>query len=201
MSSYDIKIIEKYIYTKKIQIKLDHIKNSCSKMYDFIKNNFVENNVHHSGEITLKMRLFNRYNLLMYPLPEFHELFTEIQDLFHTINPEKNKKYYLQCWLNYYNKGEFINWHKHWLPEKESWHGFYCVDVEDSHTSYKLPNNDNIIHIKSENNLLVINKSDGDSHKSSKWMYDDRPRITIAFDIVPREHIDYDKSFNHWIPI
>lgn len=53
----------------------------------------------------------------------------------------------------------------------------------------------------SENNLLVISKSDGDSHKSSEWLFDDRIRVTIAFDIVPKEFINYDSWLNHWIPI
>jgi hypothetical protein len=203
--SNNIKLTENYIYTKIIDLDLKLLKKNCDIMYNFIKKHFSTNNKDYSGQSTLTTQLYNSYNLLLYPLECFFELYTEIKNVFHDIlvinnMNDTNKKYYIQCWLNYYKKNEFIDWHGHWHPDTESWHGFYCLDVENSYTSYKIPNNNEIINIKSENNKIVISKSDGDRHKSSNWQYD-HPRITIAFDIVPREHIDFEYPVNHWIPI
>jgi hypothetical protein len=94
-----------------------------------------------------------------------------------------------------------------WQPEYESWHGFYCIDVEpDSYTTYRVfgrvPEKDDIV-IHSKDNLLVISKSDGDFHRSSKWENEDKPRITVAFDIIPSHKLVEGNhvSLNHWIPI
>lgn len=198
-------LIENYIYTRTLNLNLHHLHDSCDKMYKLIKKSFVNNKMEHSGHTTLSTKLYASYNLLLYPLPGLHELFHEIKKLFNQVNTSEksqHEKYYMQCWLNYYKKGQFIDWHGHWPAEQNTWHGYYCVDVEPSHTSYKLPDNDgNITVIHNKNNLLVLSPSDGDIHKSSEWMYDDRPRITIAFDIVPRQHLLYDVFLNHWIPV
>lgn len=199
-------IINGYIYKKNLDLNLLKLKTGCDQMYDLIKKNFSGNKNDYTGQSTLTTKLFKSYNLLMYPLPEFHELFNEIKKMFFEIIEKDitipKKKYYIQCWLNYYRKGDFIGWHNHWPPETKSWHGYYCVDTECSFTSYIIPNNeDKIIDIISEDNLLVMSKSDGDRHRSSEWLNNDRPRITIAFDIVPREYICYDNLLNHWVPV
>ena len=198
----NIELVEKYIFKCKLNLNLNELNTSSDIMYHFIKKNFSNNRADYAGKSTLTTKLYSSYNLLLYPLPGFHELYNEIKDVFHKVNPSSNEKYYMQCWLNYYQKGDFIDWHKHWEPESKSWHGFYCVNAESSYTSYKLPHIDTkIIDIQSENNLLVLSRSDGDKHKSSEWLYEDRPRITIAFDIVPRQYIDHKFPLNHWIPI
>lgn len=201
-----ILLTENYIYTKIINLNLKKIKDSSDIMNSLIKRKFLNSNVDYSDISKLiTTSLFAQYNLLLYPLNGFHELYFEIRKLFYDIleynNMQNNgTKYYIQCWLNYYKKGEFIDWHKHWPPENKTWHGFYCLDTDDSYTSYKIPNNSKIINIKSENNKIIISKSDGDTHKSSEWKKYN-PRITIAFDIVPFEYINHEDTINHWMPI
>jgi hypothetical protein len=196
-------LIENYIYAHKMNLDLDKLHSTCKIMYELIKKNFSENKQDYSGQSTLTTKLFGSYNLLLYPLPELHELYNGIKDFFHRVNTlenAKNEKYYIQCWLNFYQKGEFIDWHGHWEPEKRTWHGYFCVDVEPSHTTYIMPNtNGKKVDIHSKNNLLVMSRSDGDVHKSSEWPFEERPRITIAFDIVPRNVISHEKSLNHWL--
>jgi hypothetical protein len=46
---------------------------------------------------------------------------------------------------------------------------------------------------------LVIIKSYKYIHKSTEWLDERNPRITIAFDIIPDKHIDVNLP-NHWIP-
>jgi len=145
--------------------------------------------------------VFNQYNLLMYPLDQFHELYFEIQKMYREIN-QSSEQMYIQCWLNFYNKGQFIDWHSHWGIGSGAHHGFFCVDVEpSSYTSYKFPIDDTIkiVDVESKNNLLVMGKTDRDQHKSSEWN-NDYPRITIAYDIVPKNLVPLN-MLNHWMPI
>jgi len=192
-----------YLYTKELHLNLDQLNESTDRMHELILMNFshLEDNNEHGLVPTSK--LFHHYNFLLYPFPQIHELYTEIQTLYNKVEPNRQEDMFVQCWLNVYRRGQFIDWHKHWPENLGVWHGFYCLDVEpDSSTYYKIPIDDDIkeIEIKSKNNLLVLGKSDGDVHKSSEWN-EDKARITIAFDIVPRQHINPYGELNHWMPI
>jgi hypothetical protein len=187
-------LYENYVLTKQLNLDLIKLKSSCQLMHDLIEKNFIS-----KKESLASTKIFNRYNLLLYPYPEFSNLFKEIKTMFRESSLEDGD-YYIQCWLNLYNKGDFIDWHNHWDQSFNSWHGFFCVDCEPSKTSYQIPNLDKIVDIKSKNNLLVMSKSDGDYHRTWPWIKDS-PRITIAFDIVPSGKIDPEKWLNHWIPI
>jgi hypothetical protein len=117
--------------------------------------------------------------------------------------------------MNYYKKGEFIDWHRHASEDVGGWHGFFCLDAEpDSYTSYRWPNDDSrkglTLDVESKNGLIVLGRSNLDLHKSSEWQHEDRARITIAFDILPVSYIKDVCSnamkndpyyINHWIPI
>ena len=147
---------------------------------------------------------FARHNLLLYPFPGFHKLYTEIRNFFHeVVKPEE--PYYIQCWHNVYKYGDFNEWHRHWMPEAKSWHGFYCVDVEPSYTSYKLPHRTDIVDIQSRNNLLVLARGNDDIHRSSQWDHQDRDRITLGYDMVPAKYLfkNFSKRgwLNHWVPL
>jgi hypothetical protein len=199
-----MKIYEDYIITTKLDLNLSDIKTSCYKMKDVIDKNFKEKILKtvykedegDSSPYTLKG--FESYNLLMYGFDGFHSLYFEIQKLFRQFN-KSSEPHYIQAWLNIYEKGNFVDWHDHYPVSCNSWHGFYCVDCEPSKTTYKIPNTLEPIDIISENNLLVLSKSDGDRHRTWPWEQEDRDRITIAFDIVPaRSTGDF---INHWIPI
>lgn len=197
-----MKIYENYLVTTKLNLDLVKIKESCYKMNTIINThfkNFVEGGYDDaSGMFPNSTRVHNQYNLLMYKFDEFHSLYFEIQNFFQQLN-YSDEKYYIQCWLNLYQKGQFIDWHEHYPARCNSWHGFYCVDCEPSKTTYKIPNTIEPVDIISENNLLVISKSAGDWHRTWPWEAADRDRITIAFDIVPLNYLD--DSLNHWIPI
>ena len=184
-------------------------------MYLYIKKNFTaDGKTDYSGQSTLSTRLYAQYNLMMYPQPQFHELYRDVQTCFHEVSDSK-ENHYAQFWLNFYTNGEFIDWHRHWETRFNAWHGFYCVNVETtpSKTTYRIPpagiqiiNPEKEpyeeIDIISKNNLLVISPSAGDQHRTWPWEGNGEPRITIAFDIVPESKfpsaID---QMNHWIPI
>jgi hypothetical protein len=205
----DIKLHSDYVYTRQLDLDLDEQRYAARTMYEYIASSFVPNGVTDystKGRSTLTTNLYAQYNYFLYPIPGLHQLYEKIKETFHTCH-SATEPFYMQAWLNVYRTGEFLDWHTHWGAEFESWHGFYCVDVEpDSSTTYRLfgrrPELDDIV-IPSKDNLLVISRSDGDTHRSSEWNYKDRPRITVAFDIVPvsklYERRNYEK--NHWIPI
>jgi hypothetical protein len=200
-----MKMYEDYVITNKLNLDLLKMKSSCYKMYDIInkKLNTANGSVGYkdnSGMSPLSTNLFDRYNLLLYTFDEFHDLYEEIRNTFKLCNTTPGK-YYIQCWLNIYKKGNFIDWHNHWLPQCNTWHGFYCVDCEPSKTTYRIPNKLDPFDIISENNLLVMSRSDGDQHRTWPWENEQKDRITIAFDIVPANRINNDDWVNHWIPI
>ena len=136
----------------------------------------------------------------MYPFDEFYDLYQEIKTFFYESSISE-EQHYIQCWMNIYRKGDFIDWHTHWPKEKNSWHGFFCVDCEPSYTTYRLPNRYEPVNVTSENNLLVISRSNGDTHRTWPWEYADRDRITIAFDILPRLEFHPEAWLNHWVPL
>lgn len=144
------------------------------------------------------------YNLFTFPVGELNQLYTElVKNITPLLDP--NKRYVLKSWMNVYRAGQNVQWHKHWPPEFEVWHGFYCVKVGESSTQYKIPGAPDVITIKSEPGLLVIGKSDGDLHKSTEWNVKEYPRITLAFDIIPIDKLNPTEDFigvviNHYIP-
>jgi hypothetical protein len=144
----------------------------------------------------------------MYPLPGVHELYRNIRDVFNNsyyeyFGYENKRPHFIQCWLNYYWRGDFIDWHGHWPSSFNAWHGFFCVNVEpQSSTLYKWKDSEQIIEVPSQNGLMVLGISDQDKHRSTEWNQQ-APRITVAFDIVPVDNasIRPEQYINHWIPI
>jgi len=219
--------VTKYIdglYGVKTQLNIPLIKQSCYEMYEIVEHCFQDKD----DQKSLITDLYSKYNLLLFPLPGIHELYWSISNTFHYCLSDDSglvkEKFVVQCWLNFFKEGEFIDWHSHWSNRQNCWHGFLCVDTEpDSFTSYRWNDDtsrkDVQIDVPSKDGLMVIGKSNNDVHKSSEWKVKDRPRITIAFDIAPCSTI-YSvltkelpgKTYlsaamnnigfvNHWIPI
>lgn len=203
-----MKVHENYVVTKNINLNLVSLKHSCHLLYDLVNENFNNENTRafyhdNSGKTSITTNLYNTYNLFLYPYDEFYELFHEIKTLFRECCID-DEQYYLQCWVNFYKQGDFIDWHQHWLPEKNSWHGFFCVDCEPSKTTYMVPGVKDPVDIISEDNMLVLSRSNGDTHRTWPWEDKNRDRITIAFDIVPRHFVQTPGvpiMLNHWIPV
>lgn len=143
---------------------------------------------------------FDLYNIFSLPLRETSKLYKELlKYCLPFLNIDED--YWLQSWFNVFYKGKKIDWHDHWLSKYKAWHGFYCVNVEDSYTEYKIPKIEKIIKIPSKEGRLVFGKSNGDKHRSSIWT-SHKPRITIAFDIIPYSSLIKDNNFrlNHYLP-
>ena len=224
--------IKKYIdglYTADIRSSIDLkvLKKSCLQMEEIITKSFKNDENDYGGKSSATTQLYRKYNFLMYPLPGIHNIHFNIARVFHTCfedshaqRADGSEEYFIQCWLNCFKRGEFIDWHSHSDIDTGAWHGFVCVDTEpDSFTSYRWPNNPNrkdiVIDIPSKDGFIVMGRTNGDFHRSSEWLDKKRSRITIAFDIIPRSAVfggktpkDYMKAMkenpyfvNHWIPI
>jgi hypothetical protein len=143
---------------------------------------------------------YTHYNLFTFPHPELIELFTALRSNIAGFLAN-GERYVIQFWLNVFRRGEFIDWHNHWPVGSGVFHGYYCVNVGDSITSYMVPGNDHVIEVKNEDGLLVFGRSEGDKHKSSEWDRDD-PRVTMAFDIIPWRYAlkTGGERYNHYIP-
>jgi hypothetical protein len=62
-------------------------------------------------------------------------------------------------------------------------HGYYCVNAEPSITYYKINGND-LFENHNKNNRAIVSET-GHPHGRDDW-YEDKPRITIAYDIAPK---------------
>jgi len=211
-------IIGNYIITKKLELDTTKILQSVNILNHYIMNDmpifvneqidlYKDKNIVDNPNQLLSTRMYDHYNLFLYSLEGFYELFKEISDMFNQIKPDRSEYYYIQAWFNIYNKGEYIDWHKHWPSEFKVWHGVYCVNTNGSKTTYRLSSGAEL-DVPSEDNLLFMGPSDNDEHRTWPWTGDE-PRVTIAFDIVPRWAIrNFNESNyflprtpNHWIPI
>jgi hypothetical protein len=203
----NIQLHNDYVYTRQLDLNLADQQYSAHLMNEYIAANFKSNPaIDYPVKSAATTKLYAQYNYFMYPFPGLYELYKAVKETFHYCC-KSDEKFYSQAWLNVYRAGDYIDWHSHWPPEFESWHGFYCVDVEpDSSTTYRLfgnrPEVDDIV-VTSQDNLLVISRSDGDVHRSSEWNNPDKPRITVAFDIIPMGKLYDRRNYepNHWVPI
>ena len=141
-----------------------------------------------------------QYNLLTFTSKQLNQLY---HILAKNVTPllEQETTYMIKSWMNVYRKGDKVSMHAHWPSQYRVWHGFYCVNVgeNESATIYKIPGVEDEITVPSKNGLLVIGKSDGDKHRSTEWTRTDSFRITLAFDIVPVQYLDFWK-INYFIP-
>ena len=190
---------EEYLYST----KLNSIDNNKLASYSIEVENLLKSrfppleNTNWYGTFTTAIH--KKYNFLTFPNKQVSVLYHEIAK---NVSPLlEDRTYVIKSWLNVFRKGEKVDWHKHWPADKKVWHGFYCVQVGDSYTEYEIPNEKEIIKVISEEGLLVVGKSDDDRHRSSPWNEDHRPRITIAFDIVPIDNVDDPLDINHFIPL
>lgn len=63
-------------------------------------------------------------------------------------------------------------------------HGYYCVNAEPSITFYKI-NKQVLFENHNKNNRAIVSET-GHPHGRDDW-YEDKPRITIAYDIAPKD--------------
>ena len=107
----------------------------------------------------------------------------------------KEQDYYIHGWFNLDYKTEqnyesplkkSEHFHDHYggigMPNI---HGYYCVNAEPSSTFYQIDrNSENVFENINQNNRAIISET-GHQHGRDDW-YEEKPRITIAYDITPK---------------
>jgi len=186
-----------YLFSKKINnLNNSILVKDCLDIEEMLVKAFPNIEPNWYGNLTTAHH--EKYNFLTFPTKEINKLYHELQKVIYPYL--EDRVYYIKSWVNVFRKNQKVDWHSHWSPEKKIWHGFYCVQVGKSHTEYKLPGVKKTIKIISKEGLIVFGKSDGDKHRSSQWKEKEKPRVTIAFDIIPLDSIESKLQGNHFIP-
>ena len=199
-----------YIHTKLLSLDIIEFRKSCELLNNHLIQNYkryLSRNPAHctpDGEtpdsknsstyldpMPQTSKIFNCHNVFQFSYPQFYELYKEINTMFQEINPT-TEPYYIQCWINYTKKDQYLDWHSHWPEEYKAWSGYYCAYAGDSKTSFRIPNEKEEVDVISKDNLLVLAPSAGDTHRTHPWNDPINPRITLAFDIFPRHSVPKD---------
>jgi len=97
---------------------------------------------------------------------------------------QKKTKYYVQCWSNILRKGQGLPQHAHPYPL----HGHISICTDGSVTQY---GKTDPVHIENIAGDLVIFDHHGLQHSVPEYQ-GDRPRISIAFDLLPVSWVEAD---------
>ena len=216
-SFYTTKVFRN-IYSIDCNTDLQKLKSSCLKVQEILNNK--ESSVFFRNNSTFQYRPKNlagfkeadRYTLFRFPYAEFQNLLMQLKNSFHKVYEEEYNKivkdrFYIKSWCNIFYKNNFYDWHNHthWnqacnktFPSEGTWHGCFYVDAEPSKISYKFKDN-TIIDVPCKNNTVLISSNNID-HRTYEWLDETRPRITIAFDILPYNIVSQMNS-DLWIPL
>lgn len=138
------------------------------------------------------------YNIFTFRHPSVQALKSALRDImieaseYYGLNFEENK-FAINGWFNYDPKTSGSNgvnplknerfFHDHMGGEGAPvFHGYYCVNAEPSSTFYKIDGDVPFENIN-KNNRAIVSET-GHPHGRDDW-YQDKPRITIAYDIAP----------------
>ncbi|MGY8985778.1 MAG: hypothetical protein ACKVIX_03975 [Sphingomonadales bacterium] len=172
--------------------------NRCHEIENILKTSYPNTEAGWYG--TFSSANHDKYNLFGFPDVQLSKLY---QLMVKNISPLlENESYVIKSWMNLYRAGQKVDWHGHWPERFRVWHGFYCVNVGESATHYRIPKIKDTIVVPSKEGRLVIGKSAGDTHASTEWSDTSTNRITLAFDIIPISTLlpHDDKRFDHFYP-
>jgi hypothetical protein len=205
----EIQTIDNHVFKRKLNLDLTSIKQNTHFIYNFVKDNLADKSLQEQrGEIYMMAIAGNKYNAFNFNFPELNKLLDDIRETYYYIAGSEEAS--IKCWINFYNRHQFTSWHEHGSQMSRivkkvnihnTWHGFFCVDVEPSVTTYQFLDTGRILEVQDEDNLLVMSRNGNDRHRTWPWPYD-RTRITMAFNIAPSKHFnppEYEK--NIWVKL
>lgn len=186
------------------------LNNELDSLYNYLENKLTEILTGKIEGIPLeKVSNFNKYNGAPTQLGMYYNVFNfdhpgikNLQDALRDAVKEAcsyyghdydSLDYRIHGWYNYDPKtqGSYgVNplkddkfFHDHMGGEGAPvYHGYYCVNAEPSITFYKI-NNEQLFENKNLNNRAIVSET-GHPHGRDDW-FQDKPRITIAYDICP----------------
>jgi hypothetical protein len=187
------------------------LDNDVDKLYQYLYSKAEDLVAGSIGDIPLEtLSKFSIYNGAPTQLGSYYNIFTwdclEINSLknalsetiqeaciYYGIDYEK-ENYFINGWFNldFKTQGEAseVSPLKH--PEHYHdhaggtgapvFHGYYCVNAEPSSTFYKIQGSSTVFENINKNNRLIVSET-GHPHGRDDW-FEDKPRITIAYDIA-----------------
>ena len=124
---------------------------------------------------------YRYYNLstLTVGCPLYYKFFIDLQKQIRKI-ANHSKPLWYQCWLNFHEQNEVLNWHDH---QDCSFHGYVSIDPKNTETEFKN------FKIKNETGKMYIGPAYY-QHRVNvlKSFYGER--ITIAFDVCSKKDIE-----------
>lgn len=145
------------------------------------------------------------YNVFLFDHPGIKKLQeglrSAIEEASEYYELDKSLKFKLRGWFNFDQKTDeagsvnptkdSVFFHDHMGGEGAPvFHGYYAVHAEPSVTFYDIDRKGVIFENINKNNRLILSET-GHPHGRDDW-YDDKPRITIAYDISPNQHMGGD---------
>lgn len=187
------------------------LTNDLDSLYDFlddISDKIVDENLLNVPDSVLvkfnkvngaPTQLGTYYNVFSFDHPGIASLKDALKSMvaeaaeYYSVSPET--KFYLTGWFNLdfptVDKNFGVNplrdsrfFHDHMNGEGAPvFHGYYCVNAEPSVTYYDIDKTGNIFENVNKNNRAILSET-GHPHGRDDW-FEDKPRITIAYDITP----------------
>lgn len=155
---------------------------------------------------TMKWR---QYNAFQFYTKEVYQIYLAVSSMvreaceYYEIDFDK-QNFMTQSWFNInYSENGKLNWHEHGDSGAPSFHGYYSISAEPSETHY-LAFDEHKINVN-KNNRAVLSEM-GHPHAMGDWAWDG-PRITLAYDIIPLDHLTKINTLSnyqaeqHWIPL
>ena len=157
---------------------------------------FGEDGQHDMEESSKEIEFYSTYNPFQFGHRPFADLYWKLNEFFYSDEQVHlaGEPYYIHGWFNVYTKKDdenrgydHIPWHKHLeIYHPHIYHGFYCANVQPSQTWYRegpeSPEEEWGILVDYDD--MIIYSPSSFEHSSTPWL-EDKPRVTITFDIIP----------------
>lgn len=207
-------------FSRHLALDLDDLSKYLWEKTDFIYNNgigapedvFKEKKERGDALTTM---LGDYYNIFTWGHPALKELYQALLETtkeaceYYSIDFD-SQDYYINGWFNTFEHavygGESPRNHPEWFHDHMKgvgapvFHGYFCVNAEPSTTLYHInrdPNN--LFENINKNNRLIISET-GHPHAIENWGWNGK-RLTIAYDISPKDVNGEKFVGNHWIPL
>ncbi len=156
----------------------------------------LENNIHRIyNDVVCELKrkettwLYYEYNIFSftYGYKEYHELFKDINGAIREF-VRHNDPLWFQCWLNYHNQDEVLDWHDH---KGGILHGYVAIDPKNTTTEYEQG-----FGIDNEPGYIFIGKTDTPDMRHRVVVNEpfEGPRITLGFDVYDSKALDLRKE-------
>lgn len=176
---------------------------SFDNIFDGRSYRSIRNDSIHPGDSISSITAEN-YNIFRFEHPGLRKLAQNVRSMvieacdYYGIDFD-SQNYFIHGWFNLYSNPisedfvatnkDSLGWHEHSGDGIPYFHGYYCVNAEPSETYYKIFDED--VEIKNINNRAILSET-GHQHAMGQWNLP-KPRITIAYDIIPIENVpNYD---------